>query len=63
MHLWKRKIFIHQGDEDLQLDYFPKAVVTDSAIISRFLAALDIDLVGWRVPTTKIPENMMMFPE
>ena len=53
----KEKFSIHQGEEDLQLDYFPKAVVTDSAIISRFLAALDIDLVGVASSTTKIPEK------
>lgn len=46
---------IQQGEEKLELNYFPKAVVTDSAIISRFLAALDIDLVGVASSTTKIP--------
>lgn len=53
---------IHQGEEDLKLDYFPKAVVTDSAIISRFLAALDIELVGVASSTTKIPAKYDSVP-
>ena len=53
----KEKFAIHQENERLELDYFPKAIVTDSAIISRFLAALNIDLVGVASSTTKIPEK------
>lgn len=48
---------IKQNNEELQLSYFPKKIVTDSAIISRFLAALDIELVGVPSSTTKIPEK------
>lgn len=48
---------IEQNNEKLELSYFPKKIVTDSAIISRFLAALDIELVGVPSSTTKIPEK------
>lgn len=48
---------IQQGDEKLQLDYVPQYVCTDSAILSRFFAALGIDLVGVPNSTTKIPEK------
>lgn len=29
--------YIRQGDEELRLDYTPKKIITDSAILSRFL--------------------------
>lgn len=53
----KENFTIEQNDEKLELSYFPKRIVTDSAIISRFLAALDIELVGVPSSTTKIPEE------
>lgn len=53
----KENFTIEQNDEKLELSYFPKKIVTDSAIISRFLAALDIELVGVPSSTTKIPEE------
>lgn len=53
----KDSFSIEQNDEKLELSYFPKKIVTDSAIISRFLAALDIELVGVPSSTTKIPEK------
>lgn len=53
----KENFTIEQNDEKLELLYFPKKIVTDSAIISRFLAALDIELVGVPSSTTKIPEE------
>ncbi|WP_308574473.1 ABC transporter substrate-binding protein [uncultured Fusobacterium sp.] len=53
----KDNFTIEQNDEKLELSYFPKKIVTDSAIISRFLAALDIELVGVPSSTTKIPEK------
>ncbi|MDY3060668.1 MAG: ABC transporter substrate-binding protein [Fusobacterium sp.] len=53
----KENFTIEQNDEKLELLYFPKKIVTDSAIISRFLAALDIELVGVPSSTTKIPEK------
>lgn len=53
----KDSFSITQNDENLELSYFPKKIVTDSAIISRFLAALDINLVGVPSSTTKIPEK------
>ena len=53
----KENFTIEQNDEKLELSYFPKKIVTDSAIISRFLAALDIELVGVPSSTTKIPEK------
>jgi iron complex transport system substrate-binding protein len=53
----KESFTIEQNDEKLELSYFPKKIVTDSAIISRFLAALDIELVGVPSSTTKIPEK------
>lgn len=53
----KENFTIEQNDEKLELSYFPKRIVTDSAIISRFLAALDIELVGVPSSTTKIPEK------
>lgn len=48
---------IRQGDEELRLDYTPKKIITDSAILSRFFDALDIDLVGVPNSSTKIPER------
>ena len=53
----KENFTIEQNDEKLELSYFPKRIVTDSAIISRFLAALNIELVGVPSSTTKIPEE------
>lgn len=53
----KENFYIKQNSEELNLDYFPKKIVTDSAIVSRFLAALDIELVGVPNSTTKIPEK------
>ncbi|MDO4589202.1 MAG: iron ABC transporter, partial [Fusobacterium sp.] len=53
----KENFYIKQNSEELNLDYFPKKIVTDSAIVSRFLAALDIELVGVPSSTTKIPEK------
>lgn len=49
--------YIRQGDEELRLDYTPKKIITDSAILSRFFDALDIDLVGVPNSSTKIPER------
>lgn len=49
--------YIKQGDEELRLDYTPKKIITDSAILSRFFDALDIDLVGVPNSSTKIPER------
>lgn len=49
--------YIRQGDEELRLDYTPKKIITDSAILSRFFDALDIDLVGIPNSSTKIPER------
>lgn len=48
---------IQQGDEKLELNYIPQYICTDSAILSRFFSALDIDLVGVPSSTTKIPEK------
>lgn len=49
--------YIRQRDEELRLDYTPKKIITDSAILSRFFDALDIDLVGVPNSSTKIPER------
>ena len=51
------EFYIKQRDEELRLNYIPYNIVTDSAIISRFFDALDIDLVGVPNSTTKIPER------
>lgn len=51
------EFYIKQGKEELKLNYVPKRVVTDSAILSRFFDALEIDLVGVPNSTTKIPER------
>lgn len=51
------RFYIRQGDEELRLDYTPKKIITDSAILSRFFDALDIDLVGVPNSSTKIPER------
>lgn len=51
------EFYIKQRDEELRLNYIPHNIVTDSAIISRFFDALDIDLVGVPNSTTKIPER------
>lgn len=48
---------IQQGDEKLELNHMPQYICTDSAILSRFFSALDIDLVGVPNSTTKIPEK------
>lgn len=53
----KESFYIKQNNEELNLNYFPQKIVTDSAIVSRFLAALDIELVGVPSSTTKIPEK------
>lgn len=49
--------FIKQGDEELHLNYIPQKVITDSAILSRFFDALEIDLVGVPSSSTKIPSR------
>lgn len=53
----KEVFFIKQGDEELSLDYEPKNVITDSAILSRFFDALEIDLAGVPNSSTKIPKR------
>lgn len=49
------KFEIKQNNEELKLNYFPKKVATDSAILTRFFAALNIELVGVPNSTTEIP--------
>ena len=49
--------FIKQGKEELRLDYQPKKIVTDSAILARFFDALEIDLAGVPNSSTKIPSR------
>lgn len=49
--------YIKQGSEELKLEYVPKKVVTDSAILSRFFDALEIELAGVPNSSTKIPER------
>lgn len=49
--------YIKQGNEELKLDYTPKKVITDSAILSRFFDALQIDLVGVPNSSTRIPKR------
>lgn len=51
------RFYIEQGDEKLTLNYTPKNIVTDSAILSRFFDALGIELVGVPNSTTKIPDR------
>lgn len=51
----ENKFYIKQGDEELKLDYVPQKVITDSAILSRFFDALEIDLAGVPNSSTKIP--------
>lgn len=51
----ENKFYIKQGDEELRLDYVPQKVITDSAILSRFFDALEIDLAGVPNSSTKIP--------
>ncbi len=49
--------FIKQGNEELKLDYYPKNIITDSAILARFFDALEIDLAGVPNSSTKIPDR------
>lgn len=53
----EEKFEIQQGSESVKLKYIPTNVVTDSAILSRFFSALNINLIGVPTSTSKIPEK------
>lgn len=57
LQIYGEGFYIKQGDEELKLDYTPKRVITDSAILSRFFDALEIELAGVPNSSTKIPER------
>lgn len=49
--------FVESDGREVILEKFPEKIVTDSAISARFLAALDVDLVGVPTSSTQMPEK------
>lgn len=55
--LFCEEFILEQGKNKLELEYIPKRIATDSAIVTRVLDVLQIDLVGAPVSMTKIPDR------
>ncbi|GAA6325416.1 siderophore ABC transporter substrate-binding protein [Fusobacterium ulcerans] len=55
--LFCEEFILEQGKNKLELNYIPKRIATDSAIVTRVLDVLQIDLVGAPVSMTKIPDR------
>ena len=53
--LFSEEFILEQGENKLILNKIPKRIATDSAIVSRVLDVLEIDLVGAPTSMTKIP--------
>lgn len=57
LQIYGGEFYIQQGEEKLELEHMPQRIITDSAILSRFFDALEIDLVGVPNSSTKIPQR------